>query len=198
MAHKINLMMAAVIGLGMASIASAQNVPYEYDHQLGGANKRSNARLIVAARLHREVEVSRSLAAQPVHPHMARVVLGGEFTTGSGSVSGQIQTYIDPLRKLDGHRGLDHNHSLVKAQRLHLALTGMTTEQLHAVRSQSEAAELAMPRANQARIVVAPQRDTQTMMAMPKPLMIIPVPNQGAPQEYKPQDKDGKLLATTD
>jgi len=164
------------------------------------------ARIIVPARMHREVEVSRSLAAQPVHPHLVKVVLGEDSVRLSpgGSphnVGGVVlSTYIDPLQRLDGNRGLDENHSLVRAQRQYLALRGVTTEQINAIRSSSDRARAEqLAPANRARIVVAPTRQVHADEA-PKPLMILPVPHrQPKPDSTTPSGEvDPKLVARGD
>ncbi len=123
---------AAVAAMGPGEV-HAQSVPYEPQSTTGQFASRA-ARIVVPARLHREVEVSRSLAAQPVHPWMVKVVLGNIRPLGT---NGTIHTWIDPLRKLDGSGGLDDNHSLARAQRLFLSLSGITQRQIDAVRIES-------------------------------------------------------------
>ncbi len=158
-------------------------------------------RIVLPLRMHREVEVSRSLAAQPVHPHLVKVVLGEDSARplsdgGSGIV---LSTYIDPLQKLHGPNGLDENHSLVKAQRLHLALTGTTSEQVNALSYRSyRAATEQLGGANRARIVVAPRRAAEPAPARPRPIMIIPKPEAAPVPHEDLAPNDGKLVAERD
>ncbi len=179
--HKFHIVATACL-IAVASQAFAQSVPYEQSHTIGSLLNQGSTRLIYPARLHREVEVSRSLAAQPVHPHMAKVIIGGGSDhLSSGRAGGALSTYIDPLRQLTGDGGLDDDHSLVKAQRLHRSLSGITTDQLAAL---SNASLKTQPRAvgsNRARLILPPQshglmpNDRPTL----KPVFILPNPKPG-------------------
>jgi hypothetical protein len=198
MTHRLySLPVACLALLVFTGIAAAQAVPYQPQYGLGESLNRTSAHIVMPIRLHPEVEVSRTLAAQPVHPHMVKVLIGGETISSTPNVSANISTYIDPMRRLDGDGGLDENHSLVKAQRLYLSLSGTTTEQLNTIRAHSEQlrARQHTP-ANRAYLVVAPPRPEGVDDLVPEPIMIIPVPS--APRPVEPADTEGKLVARAD
>jgi len=118
-------------------IIHAPSVPYEPRRNLNTFTTLGRTSIEVPARLHREVEVSRSLAAQPVYPHMVKVIMGGSGKFAADDGHAVIHTWIDPLRRLDGENGLDENHSLVKAQRLFLSLSGTSQRQTDEARVHS-------------------------------------------------------------
>lgn len=176
------LMTVGGLSLLFAAGAFAQNrdfdrayqTPYQQSHKLQTTTL-NQARLIVPSRMHRQVEVSRTLHAQPVWPWMAKVVLGGtssfaasfteqELGAASPDFGGNLiqHTWIDPLQKLDGSNGLDSDHSLVRAQRMHRQLTGMTTTQIAAIKNQSLAAKPRGSIANHALIIIPPQHRSNT------------------------------------
>ncbi len=123
-----------ICSLGILTTVSGvalADTPYKSSRQLD--DKQPNvAQLYVPAQFNPEVAVSRELAAQPVHPWMAEVQVGPQ------------STYVDPLQPLDrnGTVGqLSSSHSLVRAQRLHMALNGVTNEELAELSNASLAAE---------------------------------------------------------
>ncbi len=157
-------------------------------------------RIVVPARLHREVEVSRTLAAQPVHPHMVKVILGGGrsagYETGANPV---ISTWIDPLRRLDGANGLDENHSLVKAQRLYLSLSGTTQRQIDEARVQSHRIQRTYASQSNARIITNPAamrddgpHDVQLQRVGPTPYHIPHDPGLHEPADRLIADRASK------
>lgn len=179
-----HLMTVGSLSLIFASAGFAQNrdyqsmysTPYETSHKLQTTSL-NQARLIMPARTHREVEVSRALHAQPVWPWMAKVVLGGTGSYAASTTealsSGTVitpnfggnliqHTWIDPLQKLDGNNGLDSDHSLVRAQRRHLQLTGVTTTQIADIKNASLAAQPRGAIANHALIIIPPQHMSNT------------------------------------
>jgi len=142
------------------------NTPYSQSHALQSTS--NQARLVYSARLHPETEVTRQLHAQPVWPWMAKVVLGGPRVQTENDLSSGDQrqfsdggtilhTWIDPLQKIDGSNGLDEDHSLVRAQRLHLQMSGTTTSELAAIKNASQAARPRGAIANHALIIIPPQ-----------------------------------------
>ncbi len=171
---------AAVAALLGSAPAMAQDIPYERSATTNDFLANGATRVVLPAQLHPQVAVSRSLAAQPVHPHMAKVIIGGGGAGADMTASAaQVSTYIDPLRRLDGDGGLDENHSLVRAQRLYLSLTMSSTEELNALRSRAhESFGQTYGRANRALIVVNPHAKDKAMEMsdQPKPIMIIPKP----------------------
>ncbi len=173
-------------------------------------NLEHNTRIVVPPLLHPEVAVSRTLAAQPVHPHMVQVVIGGS------NRSAALTTWIDPLRRIDGEGRLDANHSLVRAQRLYNALRGVTTEQINALRHASLALEPRGVGANRALLIITPSHTNRAVRAAVErpnlPVMILPsplAPRDGRPNvqpdrrrfdirvapEHPRPAKDGALLA---
>lgn len=165
------------LGLVFASAGFAQNhdynTPYAQSHTLQSTS--NQAQLVMAARTHPEVEISRELHAQPVWPWMAKVIIGGprvqtentSFFFGGFqrqfSDGGTIQhTWIDPLQKLDGENGLDSDHSLVRAQRRHLQLSGVTTTQIADIKNASLASRPRGAIANHALIIIPPQHESNT------------------------------------
>lgn len=176
---------AAVCGLVLsgATIASAGypgDAPYERSVALQRTTP-NTARLILSARQHPEVEVSRTLAAQPVYPWMAKVFLGDQTTI------------VDPLRPLrkNANRGLDEGHSLRRAQRLHNQLTGLTPNDRDAILNASRAATERPAGANQAKVIVAPKpAETQRIVR----IQVIPRPQPSTPKpaaEPKPRKQRG-------
>lgn len=161
--------------------AMAQDAPYQTSHNVNSFQTQGGTRIITPAQLHPNVAVSRTLAAQPVHPHMVKVIIGGGSPGADTSTgAGQISTWIDPMQRLDGGDGLDENHSLVKAQRLYLSLTGVSTEQLYAIRSHShESYAAAYATSNRAQLVVNPkagQGEKTDMAHTPRPIMVLTKP----------------------
>lgn len=141
-------LVAAALLLGLGTVAPAgepqgPDAPHIQTYRLN-PDLNKEARLVYPTRRHPEVAVSRSLAAQPVHPWMAKIVLNNAMST-----------YIDPQRHLSGGKDLhlDENHSLIKAQRLHNSLSGMTTSQLNRLENQRRAAQPATAGGNHARVV---------------------------------------------
>lgn len=186
---------AATVAMGGEVDDKVRILPYRVSIPLEGAVNTSNARVIVPARLHPEVEVSRSLAAQPVHPWMVKVVLGGETINRWGSTSPVISTWIDPARKLDGSGGLDENHSLVRAQRLHRSLTDsgdeLTQQRIRGRQWRTEQ----IAAGNKARIVVNPDPADADDHTQATPIMIIPIPEGDGPDAAPTHDADDKLIA---
>jgi len=161
MRRHFTFLLTATAILGIAALANAaDNLPYQYSVPINPNGQFRyppyHTRLVLPARMHRQVEVSRSLAAQPVHPHMVKVVLSGG--------SGILHTWIDPVRRLDaGERRLDENHSLVKAQRLARQLMGITTNDLAELSNRSQAIKAAqLTPANRAKIVQSPKAAAPT------------------------------------
>jgi hypothetical protein len=176
MSNVSRTVLVAMVVIGAATAAQAQSVPYETQYDLPGAGRRSDTAIIVSPRLHPEVEVSRTLSAQPVHPHMVKVVVGGGYSR-TGKINGAVHTWIDPLRRLDGHEGLDENHSLVRAQRLYLSLSGMTTREVHETQYHSWKLQQTYAGQSRAYIVVSPKaRQAAPAEHEPRPLMVIPKP----------------------
>lgn len=147
--HLTPIVVAAVAALslllslntaGFAGEPQGPDTPYQPTQALK-SDFTKNARIVMPARRHPNVAVSRSLAAQPVHPWKVQVVLRNSMST-----------YIDPLNPLAKGDGLhlDENHSLVKAQRRHQQLTGLTTSQLHQLRNEAAAAGSHLSRGNRA------------------------------------------------
>lgn len=177
---------AATLTITAMTAAARAERPYQEQFPLDD-DRPNTARVIVNAQLHPEVAVSRSLAAQPVHPHLAEVLLNEA-----------ISTYIDPLAELDGESGLIEGHSLLRAQQLARDLRGISAVDLQAVQSRYT---ISQPVAtNTARIVTAPRRE-----ALPMPRAIIdmrPAPaNEGAkprpmPSAPKPATKPEHQLAS--
>lgn len=166
------LLTALIPMAGLAAAANAQSIPYETQYDTNGFYERSS-RIVVSPRLHPEVEVDRTLAAQPVHPHMVKVIIGGDirpYSTGAAQ-----HTWIDPMQRLDGENGLDESHSLVKAQRLYLSLSGTTQRELDEHRIRSRQLESTYAGQSRARIVVNPRPDATSDPAL-QPVMIIPRP----------------------
>jgi len=188
--------------VGFTAAASAQSVPYETQVTTNGFYERS-ARIIISPRLHSEVEVDRTLAAQPVHPHMVKVILGGDISPNS---AGAVQhTWIDPMQRIDGEDGLDESHSLVKAQRLYLSLSGTTQNELDAHRIRSKQLQANYADQSRARIIVNPRPDAtndptlQPVMVVPRPATA-PMPSVPKnPRNDEPADSDeDKVIAEAD
>ncbi|MBI1369470.1 MAG: hypothetical protein GC162_12550 [Planctomycetes bacterium] len=194
----------AGLALTLSAGAFAQNAPYTQSHNLQlTANQ---AQLITAARLHPEVEVSRELHEQPVWPWMAKVVIGGatvqtqntntffggtqrQFTTG-GTI---LHTWIDPLQKIDGNNGLDSDHSLVRAQRLHLQLMGVTTTDLAVIKNSSVASQPRGAIANHAQLIIPPQHESNETGEAQVYNLNFAQPTSGPSRMYVPkQDKAAK------
>lgn len=195
MSKSLPILTAALLA---ASSAFAQDPPYEQSIGLNDFQNQGAARLIWYAQQHPQVAVSRSLAAQPVHPHMAKVQIGGTTSqTDGGTSNGAITTWIDPLRRLDGNHGLAESHSFVKAQRLHRSLSGTTTEQLAALYNASLAARPTAAGPNQARVIVPPQagRFKPIDQVNVRPVLILPAPNAAPTPRSAPAPADQKLLA---
>lgn len=115
-----HLLVCSLGFLTAASTTALADAPYRHTRATT-PQQPNTAQIYIPAELHPEVAVSRELAAQPVHPWMAQI----------RSVT--QTTYIDPLQPLDRTgtiNRLDSNHSLVRAQRLHLSLTGVTNSDL--------------------------------------------------------------------
>jgi len=192
--------LTALTPLGFVAETRAEGVPYESQVTTNGFYERS-AKIVVSPRLHPEVEVSRTLSAQPVHPHMVKVILGGDIRPNT---AGAVQhTWIDPLQRLDGEDGLDESHSLVKAQRLYLSLSGVTRKQLDAHRIRSHRLQRDYADQSRARIVVNPNAPSHGDASM-QPVMVIPRPATAPmpsvpknPQDEAPADKD-KTIAEAD
>ncbi|MHB1157388.1 MAG: hypothetical protein ACYC26_11200 [Phycisphaerales bacterium] len=196
------LCLAAGLSLAVANLALAQDAPFEPQYAVSGAVSRST-RIVVPAQLHPQVAVSRELAAQPVHPFMVKVILGDIRQDTGGAV---MHTWIDPLNRLDGPDGMDSGHSLVRAQRLYLSLSGATTEEINEIRYQSWKQQQQLAGQSRARIFVAPRSirivnndDT------PRPLMVIPTPAKDSqreiptvPQNQQPAPSGGRLMAAND
>lgn len=165
----------------ISATASAQDRPYQpaYPQQPDQTN---GARIYVPPQLHPQVAVSRTLAAQPVHPHMVQVSLGG------AAYSGQLTTWIDPLARIQGEGKLDENHSLVKSQRLYNGLRGTTTEQISAVRNDSLQRQPRGAGANQARMFVPPLY-RRFMQATGRQMQTVIIPNPAMPQQTQPQKR---------
>ncbi len=187
---------AVTTALLIGGVAMAQDTPYQRSHNVNSFQSQGGTRIITPAQLHPNVTVSRTLAAQPVHPHMVKVIIGGGSPGANTSAgAGQISTWIDPMRKLDGDGGLDENHSLVKAQRLYLSLTMTSTEELNAIRSHShEVYANTYAQSNRVRIVVNPKarQDAAGMARAPKPMMVLtkPVDTKAKPQaQPAPEEK---------
>lgn len=118
---------AAIVFAGSAAFAQQNGSPQSpYAHSIDVHRSRTNrARIIVPQQHHPNVAVTRSLAAQPVHPHLVKIVLGDS-----------ISTYIDPAAQIDGrYTHIDENHTLKRAARMYNGLTGVTTNQLNALRN---------------------------------------------------------------
>lgn len=157
---KRSVTITAGLILSFASAASRADEPLRGSYAMKSTGMANTAQLILSPQYHPEVAVDRALAAQPVHPWMAEVVLGGtpafahdHHSFGAGNI---ITTFIDPLQRLDGNYGLDSNHSLVQAQRLWLTFNGVDSNMLAEM---SNAALAAQPRANagnQAKLVALP------------------------------------------
>lgn len=128
MTHSITRLVAvATVLTGSVAFAQQNGSPQSpYAHSIDVHRSRTNrARIIVPAQHHPNVAVSRSLAAQPVHPHLVKIVLGDS-----------ISTYIDPAAQIDGkYTHLDENHTLKKAARMYNGLTGVTTNELNRLRN---------------------------------------------------------------
>ena len=164
-----------MIGMSVLTLAAGTagvQAEQPFTEQLIVHEDRPNtARVIVHANLHPEVAVSRSLAAQPVHPYMVEVLLNEA-----------ISTWIDPLAKLDGESGLIEGHSLLRAQQLGRDLRGISSLELAAVQAR---ASIAQPVAtNTARVLTTPHR---TATALPQPRMIIDM--RPAPANEKSQPR---------
>lgn len=120
-------------------------------------------------------EVSRELAEQRVHPHLAKLVIGGgPAAVDEAGATAKQTTYIDPTRRLDGARGLDESHSIVRARAHYLARHGDRYE---------------LP--NRARLIVAPAR-ADDAADNAKPMFIFRKPNGPVPTQR------GELIARTD
>jgi hypothetical protein len=153
---KRNATLTAGLLLGTASVAAlADSGPFLHSYSLKETGMANSAQLVVAPRLHREVEVDRTLAAQPVHAWMAQVQLGGQTPFGP-SMGAPITTWIDPLQRLDGNYGLDSDHSLVKAQRLWITFHGVDANALAAISNASMATRPRADAGNHAQIVAMP------------------------------------------
>lgn len=171
---------------GAAAVAVADQ-PYRQTTPVRSTGNGGGAQLVLPAREHPQVEVDRALSAQPVHPWMAEVQIGGNAQrAGAASAepaSGQMTTFVDPLNDLTA-RGLDDNHSLVRAQRLHRSLTGMSTRALNELRNRAHEASEARRGGSKARVIhgtPAPAARDRTDHAepasrSPRPIMIIPKP----------------------
>lgn len=185
--------LTALTPLGFVAETRAEGVPYESQVTTNGFYERS-ATIVVSPRLHPEVEVSRSLSAQPVHPHMVKVILGGDIRPNT---SGAAQhTWIDPLRRLDGENGLDENHSLVKAQRLYLSLSGVTQKEMDAHRIRSHRLQRDYADQSRARIVVNPHARSHDDGSM-QPVMVVPRPAT-APMPSVPKNPRDEAPAEDD
>ena len=142
---------ALTAALGRPGLAGDEPLAPSYGYHAEGFDwHEGGARLILPPENHPEVAVSRSLAAQPVHPYLMEVQIGDDRDLTSGILT----TYIDPLQRLDGNEGIDDNHSLVKLQRLYRGLKGVTTSDLAAA---SQATLRARPRgasSNRAQVVL--------------------------------------------
>jgi len=186
--------LTALTPLGFVAETRAEGVPYESQVTTNGFYERS-ARIVVSPRLHPEVEVSRTLSAQPVHPHMVKVILGGDIRPDT---SGAVQhTWIDPLQRLDGEDGLDESHSLVKAQRLYLSLSGVTRKQLDAHRIRSHRLQRDYADQSRARIVVNPNARAAEQDASMQPVMVVPRPAT-APMPSVPKNPRDEAPAESD
>jgi hypothetical protein len=168
------------LGLGSVGLAGDQDhsTPYQTSHQLQ-LDSPNHTRLVYPDRRHPEVEVSRSLSAQPVHPWKAKVVLNNTMST-----------YIDPARDLSTSSGLhlDDNHSLVKAQRRHNQLSGVTTTERNRQRNQRKMSRIAVSQGNRASVVRPnrPSRDhaDRGRSARPNSARVVR-PNRGRPQPQR-------------
>lgn len=176
-----------VIGTGMTAAttpaAAEGDQPYRASYSLH-SDRPNQARIIRPARQHPEVAVSRTLAAQPVHPWMAEVRLN------------DITTYVDHAQPLhrDG-RGLDDNHSLRRAQQFHQRFNGLTSRDLAELRNASRAATDRPIPANRAK-VITPDRQEQRQRVVR--IHVIPKPDhETRPQQPLPateprRDRDVK------
>jgi hypothetical protein len=147
-AHRTLALGVLATSLAAAS-AFAADAPLTTGLNTGNAQP-NTAQLIVAARLAPEVEVDRDLSAQPVHPWLAHVTLGGDADSAAQS------TYIDPMRSMDtASRTLrmDSNHSFVKAQRLYRQTQGITTSDLAELSNITQAFAPRAAGANQAQLI---------------------------------------------
>ncbi len=161
---------ALVATLMLSGVAVGQDVPYEQHYPLRPNHGDNVARLVVHPGHHPEVAVSRSLAAQPVHPHMAKLQLAGQHT------------WIDPYRDYDADSRLDGGHTLIQARNLYFRQTGVSTRQLEQMRANQGRFEAPFDRPNRASLVVSGERDPRAdgeMMDGPQPIMVIPAPDGG-------------------
>jgi hypothetical protein len=193
---RINAILTALTLAGFTAAANAGSIAYETQYSTNGHYERS-ARIVVSPRLHPEVEVSRTLAAQPVHPHMVKVIIGGDISPYS---AGAVQhTWIDPMNRLDGENGLDESHSLVKAQRAYLSLSGISQRQLDEHRIRSKQLESTYAGQTRARIIINARPDATSDPSL-KPVLIVPrpatAPMPSVPAKPQPKaDEQSKTIA---
>lgn len=174
----------AMIGLSvcLGGRAFAQDTVFQptFPKRTGLEN---NTRIVIPPLLHPEVAVSRTLAAQPVHPHMAQVVIGGI------NHSAAMSTWIDPYRRLVGEGLLDENHSLARAQRLFYGLRGVSSSDLDAARNASLALEPRVPgsfrviHGKSSPRLYRPMRAADESLSLP----VLILPNPATPRDDRPQ-----------
>ena len=163
--------LVAGLSLTVANGVFAQGTPFEPQYATSSFASRS-VRIVVPAQFHPEVAVSRKLAAQPVHPYMVKVIFG-DIRQNTGGAT--MTTWIDPLHRLDVPDGMDEGHSLVRAQRLYLSLSGITTENINEIRYQSWKQQQKLAGQSRAYIIISPRaRHLVHADDMPRPLMMIP------------------------
>jgi hypothetical protein len=141
-------------------------------------NASNTAHVIVRAAEHPELAVDRAVSSQPVHPWMAEVQLG------------TLSTYVDPAQDLSN---LDENHALRRAQTYYNQMTGVTTEELAAMKNTAAALINRIPQGNRAQVVAMP-------IARPGPevrniRIIFPAPNQNMPSVPKQQPRNIEQVA---
>jgi hypothetical protein len=153
----------AVLGLVAAAgaIAHAEQ-PYVESIPVN-PDRANSARVIVHARLHPEVAVSRSLAAQPTHPYMLEMQIGS------------LTTWIDPLHDLDGEGGLPEGHSILRAQQLFRDTAGLSAVEVQSMYSVNGATTLPVA-TNTARVIMP--RGTEPL---PEPRAVIELRPRSAP-----------------
>lgn len=136
--------LAAVASLVLAGGTTLARADEPLNRSYAERDRGNVARIIVGPRLHPEVAVERTLAAQPVHPHLVQLVVGNAQRTD-----------LDPMADLsrDGELRIDENHSLVKAQRLARSLQGVTTGDLAAMRNADAALARPAATANTAKLI---------------------------------------------
>lgn len=141
------------------------------------------ANAVVEPNLHPEVVVSRSLDAQPVHPHKVKLVMPGRTVEQA-----TMHTWVEADARLNrGNQGLHPNHSIVRALRQARRLRDGGAKLVTATYGEAQQVHHSgHAEQSHARLVVAPYWRLQAEVDRATPAMIFHLPRDGRPRDADP------------